>query len=299
MSLYLIDASVFVFRAWYSIPDSMTDDEGRPINAAYGFARFLAEFLESAGPELVAVAFDESLTHSHRNEIYPDYKANRDPAPEELKRQFGLCRDLVGAMGLRDLGSDRYEADDIIGTLVERARERELPVVVVTRDKDLSQLLRDGDTYWDYAGGERVPYAAARDRFGALPERMADYLALTGDKVDNIPGIPGIGPKTASILMHHFDGLDELYRRIDEVPGLKMRGAARVAERLREHEAAARLARQLTDIYREVPLEVGIDDLRWVGPDLERLEAFCSASGLGDGVLRRARSLIEARAESR
>ena len=121
--LYLVDASVFIFRAWFSVPIEFADRDGNPVNAVHGFARFLGDLLERESPAHVAVAFDESLETSYRNEIYPAYKANREPAPAELKRQFGLCRELVRALGVAEFGSSRYEADDIIGTL-DRARPR-------------------------------------------------------------------------------------------------------------------------------------------------------------------------------
>ena len=121
---YLIDASVYVFRAYYSMPDDMVDDAGNPINALYGFCRFVGDFMEQVTPEYLAIAFDESLSSSFRTEIYPEYKANRDPAPPELKRQFEQCRRYVRALGVMEIGSPRYEADDLIGTLVEHGRRR-------------------------------------------------------------------------------------------------------------------------------------------------------------------------------
>ena len=150
-TLYLIDASIYVFRAWFSIPAEMRGANGTPVNAAYGFARFLTEFLEKAKPHNVVVAFDESLTHSFRNEIYPPYKMNRELPPAELKAQFALCRRMVTAAGLSSVAHDRYEADDLIGTLVTAAQQRGENVVLVSADKDLAQLLGDGDKMWDFA----------------------------------------------------------------------------------------------------------------------------------------------------
>src|SRR5512137_427119 len=147
--LYLVDASVFIFRAYYSVPLEFTDRDGNPVNAVHGFARFLGDLLERESPDHVAVAFDESLEQSYRNEIYPAYKANREPAPPELKRQFGLCRELVRAFGVAEFGSSRYEADDIIGTLAALARREGQAVTIVSRDKDLTQLVTARDTYWD------------------------------------------------------------------------------------------------------------------------------------------------------
>ena len=207
----------------------MTDGDGQPVNALYGFGRFLGDLLEEARPEHVAVAFDESLSTSFRNAIYPAYKANREPAPPELKRQFALCRELCRLLGLAEFGSPTHEADDIIGTIATRLRAAGHRAVLVTRDKDLAQLVRDGDHYWDYAGERRFAYEDIAGQFGVRPERMADYLALTGDSVDNIPGVPGVGPKTAAALLATFASLEELYDGLDRVgePADPRRGQAR------------------------------------------------------------------------
>jgi len=241
--VYLIDASVFVFRAWFSIPDTMTDKQGHPVNAVYGFAGFLGEFLRRSKPARVAVAFDESLTTSFRNDIFPAYKANRELPPPELERQFRFCRQITGLLGLAHFADPGYEADDIIGTLCARMRRLGRASVIVTRDKDLAQLLRPGDQFWNYIDNRRIGYEDVADHFGALPERMADYQALVGDKVDNIPGVPGVGPKTASALLQEFGSLEELFDDLDAVGGLPIRGAAGVAKRLSEHREAAFLAR--------------------------------------------------------
>ena len=289
--VYLIDASVFIFRAYYSIPADMADTQGRPVNALYGFARFLGDLLEETRSHTVAVAFDESLTHSYRNQIYPAYKAQREPAPVELAAQFARCRELCAHLGLPAFGSDTYEADDIIGTLTARARAAGRPAVVVTRDKDLSQLIRPGDTFWDFSGGRRYAYDDIAARFGVQPERMADYLALTGDAVDNIPGVPGVGPKTAGVLMTHYASIDELYANLHAVAALPLRGAARVQAQLAEHRAAAYLARELTRIACDVPLPDGEDVLARRRPDLLGLAGFYDAAGFGMALRRQAERL--------
>ncbi len=196
---YLIDASVYVFRAYYSMPDDMVDSEGNPVNALYGYCRFLGDFMERVNPEYVAVLFDESLSKSFRTEIYPEYKANRDPAPADLKRQFAQCRRFTRALGLMEWGSPKYEADDLIGTLVEHGRSVNRPSTIVTRDKDLAQLLSQDDVFWDFAGKGKIGYEQVADVFGVRPEQIADFLALAGDAVDNIKGVPGVGKKTATV----------------------------------------------------------------------------------------------------
>jgi 5'-3' exonuclease len=279
--LYLVDASVFIFRAWFSVPLEFVDRDGQPVNAVHGFARFLGDLIERVGAERIAVAFDESLEQSFRNEIYPAYKANREPAPPELKRQFGLCREICTALGLAQFGSSRYEADDIIGTLAMLARAAAEPVTIVSRDKDLTQLVSAVDVYWDAVADVRYGYGDIEERFGVIPERMADFLALMGDAVDNVPGVPGVGRKTAATLLKHYDTLEGVFDNLDDVPKLKFRGAAFVAQSLREHREAAFLSRRLTGIACDMPLGVALGDLQRRPPDLAAVEQFYATLGFG------------------
>ncbi|MGD8345819.1 MAG: 5'-3' exonuclease H3TH domain-containing protein [Lysobacterales bacterium] len=268
--VYLVDASVYLFRSWFSMPDDFVNDAGEPTNAVYGFTGFLCGLLEQTGSEHVAVAFDVSLSTGFRNEIYPEYKANRDPAPEELKRQFGWARSVAEAMGLACFSDPRYEADDVIGTLARHWKQRGHPVCVVTADKDLAQLVREDDYWWDFSRNQKLDSRQLTEKFGVTPEQMADYLALTGDAVDNIPGVPGIGPKTASALLRAFGDLDGIYERIEEVPSMKIRGAASLHAKLQAHRDAAELARRLTVI------ETGVESAL-AAPDLMRSEKDTAA----------------------
>ncbi|HUO95410.1 MAG TPA: 5'-3' exonuclease H3TH domain-containing protein [Steroidobacteraceae bacterium] len=294
-ALHLVDASFFIFRAYYSVPEHMTDGDGRPVNALYGFARFLSDLLERERPEFLAVAFDESLAGSFRNRIFPAYKANREPAPPGLKEQFARCRELCRHLGLAEFGSAEYEADDIIGTLATRMRRQGFRATLVTRDKDLAQLIREGDEFWDYMGEERFGYADIPERFGVHPERIADFLALTGDPVDNIPGVPGVGRKTAAALLAEFESLEALYADLPRVTTLAIRGAASVAAKLEAHREAAYLARELTRIACDMPLEASAATLRRGAPDLDALGAFYDRAGFGP-MLRRQAERIAARA---
>lgn len=256
--LYLIDASIYVFRAWHTMPDEFQDADGWPANAVQGFVRFLLDVLERQRPRHIAVAFDEALDSCFRNRLYPAYKANRDPAPEELKRQFAHCKTLCAALGLPVLAHSDYEADDLIGTALTHARADGRRGVIVSADKDLSQLLLVGDEQWDYARNQRWGAHGVRARHGVEAHQIADYLALSGDAVDNIPGVPGVGAKTAAVLLAHFGDLDSLLARIDEVPFLRFRGAAQAAVKLRAHREDALLYRQLTRIACDAPLD-GVD----------------------------------------
>ncbi len=256
-TLHLVDASMYVFRAWHSMPDEFHDADGWPTNAVHGFARFLLELLERERPRHIAIAFDEALDSCFRNALYPAYKANRDPAPPELRRQFAWCKGLCQALGLQTLAHHDYEADDLIGSAVHRARGHGYRSVIVSADKDLSQLLDMHDEQYDFAKGQRWGRDGVKARHGVHAHQIADYLALTGDAVDNIPGITGIGPKSAAVLLAHFDSLDALLARIDEVPFLRLRGAAQLAVRLREQREHALLWRQLTTIALDAPLPEG------------------------------------------
>lgn len=292
--VYLIDASVYVFRAWYALPDDMRDADGNPTHALYGFARLLCELIERRRPVYVGAAFDESLRSGFRSRLHPAYKANREPAPPELRRQFALCREFCRHLGVADFASTEYEADDLIGSLAACVRGEGLRVTIVTRDKDLSQLIGPGDVYWDYAGDIEYRHEEIAARFGAQPERMADYLALTGDAVDNIPGVPGIGPKTAAALLAAFGSLDELYAGLEGVVKLPLRGAAALRTRLQQHRDTAYRARALTRICCEVPLDGRREVVRRRTPDLDLLAGFCRQHGFGNSLPQQAQRIARA-----
>lgn len=277
------------------MPPDMVDTQGNATHALYGFARFLSDLLEEVRPERIGIAFDQSLKSetSFRNGIYPAYKANRDAPPADLERQFSLCREFCRLMGLAEYASAHYEADDIIGTLAARSRAAGLRNVLVTRDKDLSQLIRQGDIFWDYSGNMRYQYEDIGERFGATPELIADFLALTGDAVDNIPGVPGVGKKTATELFAVFGSLDDLYANIDRVPQMKLRGAAGIAAKLRTHKEAAYFARQLTGIVCNMPLAATLDDLKLQPPQVSALDEFFDTHGFGTILRRQARRIAQ------
>src|SRR5258708_1277106 len=291
--VYYIDASYFIFRAYHSMPPDMVDGDGNATHALYGFARFLSDLLERVRPERIGVAFDLSVRSetSFRNSIYPAYKANREAAPADLERQFALCREFCRHMGLAEFASAEYEADDIIGTLAARSRAAGLCNVLVTRDKDLSQLIRAGDVFWDYSGNARYHYHDIGPRFGATPELIADFLALTGDSVDNIPGVPGVGRKTAAELFTVFGSLDELYANLHRIPLLKLRGAAADAAKLLAHNDSDYLARRLTGSVCDMPLAATLDDLRPRSPDSAGLNFFFDTHGFGNILRQQARRI--------
>ncbi|MHB1869392.1 MAG: 5'-3' exonuclease [Steroidobacteraceae bacterium] len=291
--LYLIDASVYVFRAYHSPLPEMLDAERQPVHAVFGFARFLGDLLERTRPQFVAVAFDRRLSRSYRSEIYPPYKAHREPAPPDLAVQFDYCRELCERLGLAVFVDSYYEADDLIGTLAQRMRGHGVRSAFITRDKDLAQLVRDGDLYWDFGARGQLGYRDVERLFGVAPERFADYLALTGDTSDNIPGVPGVGPKTAAALMRAFGSIDELYAGLGRVPALGLRGGRDLHERLREHRDAVYLARRLTRIVCDMPLVAGPAELSPRVPDREALGALYDRLGFGPLLRRQGERLAE------
>ncbi len=294
----LVDASIYVFRAWHSVPPSMHDRDGHPVNAVYGFLGFLLRWLEQARPTHAALAFDQSLTKSFRNDIYPAYKANRTLPPAELERQFAYCAALVEALGLPMLSSALYEADDLIGSAARVLRGRGARITVLTADKDLTQGLEgEHDICWDFARDTRCTRDGVVERFGVTSRQIADFLALTGDAVDNIAGIPGIGPKTAAQLLTHFGTLEVLLERAHEVPYLRMRGAAAMSARLVQHADAARLARRLTGVYCGVDVPEDPDCYRIGQGDTERVTAVLDQLKFGPLTRSRVRDALARRAD--
>ncbi len=290
--VHLVDGSLYVFRAWHSMPNEFFDVDGHPVNAVHGYARFLCELLERAQPDHIAVAFDASLTSSFRNAIYPAYKANRDLPPPDLERQFVQCRAVTEALGVHLMIDHRYEADDLIGSTVWNLRALGRHSVIVSADKDFGQLLGEHDEQWDYARNLRWGAAGVHDKLGVHPHQVADYLALCGDAVDNIPGVPGIGAKTAAALLTHFGSLDSLLERIEEVAFLRLRGAISCATKLRQHAEQARMCRQLTRIALDAPGASDVDTLRRQHRVVDQLDALCEQLRLGAFTRSRMRALL-------
>ncbi len=275
------------------MPDDMVDKDGRPVNALYGFARFLGDFMEQVNPEHIAVCFDEGKSESFRTEIYPQYKANRDPAPEELKRQFSQCRRFTRALGIMEIGSPRYEADDLIGTLVEHGRTVNRPSTIITRDKDLAQLVSKDDVFWDFAGKGKIRYNEIRGVFGVHPEQIADFLALAGDAVDNIKGVPGVGKKTATVLLERFGSLDGIYDNLDNVHEVNVRGAKTLGEKLTTYRDDAILSRKLTGIACDAPIDDAENSMQRSRPKLGDINALYDEADIGTALRRQAERISD------
>lgn len=254
--LYLIDAMAFAFRSFYAIRTALSDAQGRPTNAVYGFTRILLKVLREQQPSHVAVVFD-APGKTFREELYPEYKATRRETPPELKQQFPMMHELVEAMSLPLLVVPGVEADDVMGTLACQAEAAGMEAVLVTGDKDLLQLVTERVRVFDPSkeeGEQWIGPEEVAERFGAGPEHVVDALALIGDTADNIPGVRGIGDKTARKLIEQYGSLENLYAHLTEIKG-KMR------ERLEEDREQAFFSRQLATIKTDVPLDINIEQL--------------------------------------
>lgn len=252
-SLYLVDASIYIFRAYFSLPETITNAKGHPANAVFGYASFLSGLVSDANPVHIAAMFDESLDTCFRNEIHPQYKSNRAPPDEDLARQLNWCKELTSLMGIKTFASNRFEADDLIGTAAHKMRPHGFSMVYVTGDKDIGQLISGRDRVWDYARNEYINHQGIYEKFGVKPAQLPDYLALAGDPIDVIPGVPGIGGKTASALIQQFSNLERLYRHLEskhlrDASSLSIRGLDRIDRQLRAHEEQAWMSRELATI---------------------------------------------------
>ena len=296
--VWLIDASIYIFRAYFSLPDRWHTAEGMPLNAVYGYVGFLLDFLaETEMPPHCAAAFDESLGTCFRNNIYAQYKASRELPDEALAFQLKACRKVTECLGIPSYSGQRYEADDYLATLARLCREQGMAVTVVTRDKDLGQILVDSDDHWwDFAGNVRLDPAGFAERHGVRSDQFGDYLALVGDPIDDVPGIPGVGAKTAAALLRSFDTLDDMEADFMQVSKLDIRGAKSLQEKLQQHWPQARLAQKLTRLESRVP---GLDSVPCYKPDGDNVAAlvdYLTSLGLAGPLVRRCQKLAQAMA---
>ena len=261
--LFLIDGSSYIFRAFFALPP-LNNSTGLPTNAIFGFANILLKFLKQYKPEYVAVVLDAGR-ETFRHQIFPEYKGNRPALPAALIPQFPYFRRVLDGLNLPLLELAGYEADDIIATLCATLCDEECDVVVVSSDKDLMQLVTDKVRLLDSAKNRWIGADQVRARFGVQPDQVTQVMGLMGDMVDNIPGVNGIGEKTAIALIQQFATLENLFNRLDEVETLTFRGAARLRKILEGAKDAAFLSRTLATVKRDVPLTVGLEELRFTG----------------------------------
>ena len=276
--LYLIDGSGFIFRAYHALPP-MTDPQGTPVNAVYGFVNMVMKLMEGHQADYAAVIFDAGRK-TFRNKIYPEYKANRPPAPDDLIPQFPLVREATKALNLPCIELADYEADDIIATYAAQARKNGMNVVIISSDKDLMQLIAGGISMYDAMKQKTIGEAEVREKFGVGPDKVLEVLSLIGDSSDNVPGVPGIGPKTAAELIGTYGDLETLLARAGEIKQPKRR------ETIMENADKARLSKELITLRHDVPLPEPIEALAIRAPDPEKLVAFLQVHGFKSLVTR-------------
>ena len=271
--LFLIDGSGFIFRAFHALPPMNRPSDGTPVNAVMGFCNMIFKLLNDHPKARVAVIFDATRTN-FRNDIYPEYKANRSETPEDLVPQFPLIREATLAFGLPSLELDGFEADDIIATYARCAREKNIKTVIVSSDKDLMQLVYDGEVRMldpikqTFIGVEQV-----FEKFGVAPDKVVDIQALAGDSIDNVPGVPGIGIKTAAELINKYGDLEGLLANLDDIKQPKRR------ETLQNNIENARISKRLVKLDDHVPVPVPLEDLRPEHPFSDRLISFLQDQG--------------------
>ncbi len=270
--LFLVDGSAYIFRAFFAIPP-LTNSAGLPTNAIFGFTNILLKFLKQYQPHYVAVALDAGRV-TFRNELFAEYKGNRPEAPADLVPQFPYFRKVLDALNLPLLELPGYEADDIIATLCDRLAQQGCELVVVSSDKDLMQLVTDGIKLLDSAKDRWIGKEEVREKFGVTPEQVIEVMGLMGDAVDNIPGVKGIGEKTASALIQQFQTLENLFAHLDEIEQMKLRGAKRIRQILETGKDKAFLSRDLATVKRDVPIEVGLPELQFTGFNLEKIRTL-------------------------
>ncbi len=280
--VYLVDGSGFIFRAFHALPP-MTRDDGTPINAVYGFCNMLMKLIDSTDADRIAIIFDAARA-TFRNDIYEAYKANREEPPEELRPQFEIVREAARAFGLPAIQLEGFEADDLIATFARQGIEAGADVTIVSSDKDLMQLVTDKVSMMDPMKMIDIGPDQVMEKFGVPPNKVVDVQALAGDSVDNVPGVPGIGVKTAALLINEYGDLETLLMRAEEIKQPKRR------QNLIEFADQARISRRLVELDAAAPVTETIDDFRVKAPDPETLLGF-----LKDQTFRSILAKVEAR----
>ncbi len=262
----LVDGSGYIFRAFYGLPP-MTSPEGVPVNAVYGFTNMFLKLTNKIGCDYSLVLFD-AKRQNFRNDIFPEYKGTRKEIPEDLIPQFEIIRQAVDALNLHYLDMEGYEADDLIATYAQKALDKGYEVVVVSADKDLMQLIREGVEFYDPMKDKFFTPEDVKEKFGVLPDKVVDVQALAGDSIDNVPGVPGIGLKTAAELVNQFGSLQEILNRAEEIKQNKRR------ETLIANKQNAEISLQLVTLKNDVPVEHDIEEYECRKPELDKIMAF-------------------------
>ena len=270
--LILVDGSSYLYRAFHALPP-LTNSKGIPTGAVKGVINMMRRLQKDYPHSATAVIFD-AKGKTFRDDIYSDYKANRPPMPDELRVQIEPIHNIIRAMGMPLISIEGVEADDVIGTLAVQATEQQQPVIISTGDKDIAQLVNQHISLVNTMTDTVLDSEGVIAKFGIPPALIIDYLALLGDKSDNIPGVPGVGEKTALALLQGLGGLDSIYKNLDKVAQLTFRGAKTMAEKLQQHRDLAYLSYQLATIKTDVEMELSVTQLTNQPPDKNALLAL-------------------------
>jgi len=274
--VYVVDAMNYIFRAYHGLPDNITSPKGMLTNAVLGYLRTLLRIINERKPEYMAAAFEKDT--SFRSSIFSGYKANRTQPPAKLEAQFDYCRKITAAIGVACIEADDYEADDVIGTIAMRMTAEGHPVIIVTGDKDMSQLVCGSIRVYDIAKENWLDEARVREKFGVTPAQIPDLLALHGDHVDNIPGVTGVGEKIAREILSICETVEDVvHTHIDT--RLRFRGRDAVLKRIRENMETVRTSRRLATICCEVPIEISAEKLRYRRAEKQTLHPLCEELG--------------------
>ena len=276
--VFILDSMNYIFRAFYAVPPDSASPGGMPNNAILGYTRTLLRILKEQQPEFLTAAFE--TPSSFRHKLFEGYKANRAETPDGLSPQIDYCRKMTEAIGIPTFEVDGFEADDVIGTIAMKMWSRGYPAVIVSGDKDLAQLVRDGVCIYDLANNQWLDQDGVRERFGVEPCQIPDLLALNGDSVDNIPGVRGVGPKTARQILSACLSVEDLAvddALLDSVP---MRSRGRILRRILDTMESVRLSRTLATIRCDAPLHITPDTVRYRRGRREILAPLCEELGL-------------------
>lgn len=268
----LVDGSSYLFRAFHGLPP-LTNSKGMATGAIYGVINMLRSLIKQYDPAQIAVVFD-AKGKTFRDDIYKEYKANRPPMPDELREQIAPLHEIVQAMGLPMIVEPGVEADDVIGTLAHQASAQGIQTVISTGDKDMAQLVDENTTLVNTMTNTKMDIAGVTEKFGIPPELIIDFLALKGDKVDNIPGVPGVGDKSATAMLQGIGGIDSIYQNLDKIAELSFRGAKTMGQKMADHEEQARLSYELATIKLDVALDLEITKLTIQEPDNAKLQSL-------------------------
>jgi DNA polymerase-1 len=275
--VFVVDALNYIFRAYYGVPQDITTPSGMPKNAVLGYTRTLLRILKEHRPEFVIAAF-ESPT-SFRTDLLDSYKANRAVTPESLSPQIKYCRRMTEAMGIPTYESPGFEADDVMGTVAMKMWSRGYPVVIVSGDKDLAQLVREGVFVYDMANEVWLDEAGVRERYGVYPCQIPDLLALQGDAVDNIPGVEGVGPKTAQQILSACMSVEDVAIDDTILDSVEVRYRGRVIRQILNTIETVRLSRRLATIRCDAPLEITPETVRYRQGSRDELLPLCEELG--------------------